>query len=504
MASLTKNRSGWVVLYVDGDGKRRSFYPGKMPKRAAEGIKRHLEQLLAAQKARTAVPDETSSWVAACGQTMRAKLHAHGLIAAPAEAKATKAKAPKTATIGNFTQRYIDNRGDVKESSKVVWRRCRRLLLKFFGDTGFKEFEESEDPWTLLDAERMKEHFGEERIEAFRGRTHLLILAEFSQVELKGFLGEMKALANITVGDTKDFRQWMLREVKGKGRMGVMENTARKMCSVASQIFADSLDRGLVKVNPFDHKDIPTTTKENRTRDFFLSREAAERVLAACPDAERRVIFALSRFGGMRCPSEHLSLRWPDVNWKDGRMLVTSPKTEHHDGKGSREIPLFPELRAALQELYNEAEDKTGYVITRTRTTESNLRTMFLRIIERAGLKPWPKLFHNLRATRETELAAEFPIHVVCKWIGNSIQVASKNYLQVRPEDFSKAAGDAHHFAHQSAAAEGCPEVTADDEQIDPRKKKPREPAIPLVKRDKHDGRYRTRTCDPFRVKEVR
>ncbi len=33
----------------------------------------------------------------------------------------------------------------------------------------------------------------------------------------------------------------------------------------------------------------------------------------------------------------------------------------------------------------------------------------------RAGLKPWAKLFHNLRASRQTELENDFPSHVVCR-----------------------------------------------------------------------------------------
>ncbi|MCP4376076.1 MAG: hypothetical protein GY794_07890, partial [bacterium] len=33
-----------------------------------------------------------------------------------------------------------------------------------------------------------------------------------------------------------------------------------------------------------------------------------------------------------------------------------------------------------------------------------NLRTQAHRIIKRAGLKPWPKVFQNCRSTRETEL----------------------------------------------------------------------------------------------------
>jgi hypothetical protein len=61
------------------------------------------------------------------------------------------------------------------------------------------------------------------------------------------------------------------------------------------------------------------------------------------------------------------------------------------------------------------------------------------RIIKRAGLKPWPKVFQNLRSTRETELQVTHPTHVVCAWIGNSPQVAHKHYLQVTDDDFAKA-----------------------------------------------------------------
>ena len=49
-------------------------------------------------------------------------------------------------------------------------------------------------------------------------------------------------------------------------------------------------------------------------------------------------------------------------------------------------------------------------------------------------------MFHNLRASRETELAAQFPLHVVCAWIGNSALVAQKHYLQVTESDFVRAA----------------------------------------------------------------
>src|SRR5690606_26520082 len=102
--------------------------------------------------------------------------------------------------------------------------------------------------------------------------------------------------------------------------------------------------------------------------DHFIDRTTAAKVLDACPDAQWRLLFALSRFGGLRCPSEHLALTWADINWADGRMRVRSAKTEHHDGKGERWIPLFPELRPYLEAVWDATEPGSRYVITRYRS----------------------------------------------------------------------------------------------------------------------------------------
>ena len=41
----------------------------------------------------------------------------------------------------------------------------------------------------------------------------------------------------------------------------------------------------------------------------------------------------------------------------------------------------------------------------------------------------------------ETELQREFPLHVVCSWLGNSPRIAQQSYLLVTEDDFAKAAG---------------------------------------------------------------
>jgi integrase len=101
----------------------------------------------------------------------------------------------------------------------------------------------------------------------------------------------------------------------------------------------------------------------------------AERLLAACPDGQWRLIVALSRYGGLRCPSETLALTWGDVDWDRGRIRVPSSKTERYKGKAFREIPLFPELRQHLEEAFDAAEPGTVHVITRYRDATGNLRT---------------------------------------------------------------------------------------------------------------------------------
>ena len=157
--------------------------------------------------------------------------------------------------------------------------------------------------------------------------------------------------------------------------------------------------------------------------------EQAEAILDACPDTEWRLLFALARYGGgLRVPSETLGLKWSDIDWANGQFVVSNPKTEHHQGHESREVPLFPKLLPHLREAFEKAEEGAGFCITRYRDQKVNLRTRLQWIIKRAGLKPWPNLWQNLRSTRETELADQFPAHVASAWIGNSVAVAVEHH----------------------------------------------------------------------------
>jgi hypothetical protein len=88
-------------------------------------------------------------------------------------------------------------------------------------------------------------------------------------------------------------------------------------------------------------------------------------------------------------------------------------------------MAILPELRPCLEEEFERAEPGAVHVIIGTRSAQSNWQTTFGKIARRAGLLQWEKPFQNMRASRETELAALFPIHVVTACIGNSIPVAA-------------------------------------------------------------------------------
>jgi integrase len=248
---------------------------------------------------------------------------------------------------------------------------------------------------------------------------------------LERYFGATREMATITKGESISFRAWLEAE-------GLAESYIRAICRKARQFFRSAVDHRAIRENPFtgmkDLIDLPSP----ETRKAFVSQSLAEAVVEACPNDEWRLIFALARYGGLRCPSELATLKWDDIDWKNGRFVVFDTKRKRH--QETREVPLFPELRPFLEVCFKARDKDPIKAIKRVRCTKNNLRTQMTRILRRAGIKRWPKLFQNLRSTRETELVQQgHPVHVVCAWLGNTPKVAKKHYLQVTQQDFERA-----------------------------------------------------------------
>ena len=243
--------------------------------------------------------------------------------------------------------------------------------------------------------------------------------------------------------------------------------------------FAHAKRQGLVDANPFEFvRHRPGDASERRA---YVPAADVLRAIEHAPNGTWKLLIALSRFAGLRVPSEALSLRWQDVDWERQRLTVPSPKTQHLAGRGYRVIPLFPTVRPFLEAAWDEAPDGAEYVIPeeyRRRAqgpagwANANLRTTLEKIIRRAGLEPWPRLWHSMRASCETDLARQFPLAVVAKWLGNTQAVAMRHYVDVTDADFERAVGTGRRRKmRRSKRTQG---VHGGDSQSPSERKKPR------------------------------
>lgn len=230
---------------------------------------------------------------------------------------------------------------------------------------------------------------------------------------------------------------------------GLAGPTVSRRLKNARMLFKHAQRLKLIPSNPFAEVSAPGAATDDR--DHYVSPEDALALIRTANPVWRTII-ALARFGGLRCPSEVLSLRWEEVNFETSRMTVTAPKTEHIPGKAYRVVPLFAILRPYLDEAWELAPTGEEYVVGGKQGAgyraaangpkgwvNCNLRETFLKLIRRAGQTPWPKLFQNLRASCETDLMQHHPIHVVTAWMGNTPRIALTHYLQTLERDFEKA-----------------------------------------------------------------
>lgn len=112
--------------------------------------------------------------------------------------------------------------------------------------------------------------------------------------------------------------------------------------------------------------------------------------------------------------------------------------TEHLENADCRYGLIFPELEPHLRAVYSEPGD-SEYVITRYRDTNRNLRTRLERIIAKDRLRLWSRWFHNLRATRHTELRDRFPTNVAAAWPVNTGAVAMEHWMMATEAHFEAA-----------------------------------------------------------------
>ena len=261
---------------------------------------------------------------------------------------------------------------------------------------------------------------------------YVLSRTDFSESTLKGFgtarkhainqLGDVD-LSAITVADSKQFARDFAACHASSHAKKVIERTW--------QVFGWAVDANILTANPFTGVNVQATT--NKERQFYLTPQATQHVLAGCDHQDIRTVFVLARFCGLRIPHEALALKWDDIDFETRRIRIAkATKT------GSRVVPML----GAVQELetqYN-LSTKTGFVFVRARASAATTwRGWLLDAIKNAGLHGWEKLWVNLRASARTDAGNKFASHTCKEWFGHSTRVAEEHYLMLTSTDWAKA-----------------------------------------------------------------
>ncbi len=244
--------------------------------------------------------------------------------------------------------------------------------------------------------------------------------------------GEGRELRSITEADAREFRTWLAKcgDINGGP---LAQTTVSRRTRRAKQVFKHAVDREWLRKSPFASQ--AGWNEINRDKDFSVTREMTDAILAEISDPAFRAIVCLARFGGLRCPSEVLPLEWTAVNWKTLTLTVKAVKTGV-----IRPVPLFPEIHDVLNPLWEAALEGETLLFPRHQVSLAALTKRLCKACEAASINLWARPWQNMRATRETELFEEYPIQTVADWLGHSPQVALDHYAQVVKEHHARAA----------------------------------------------------------------
>jgi integrase len=306
---------------------------------------------------------------------------------------------------------------------------------------------------------------------------------------LREFFGNDCPLADITPFRAKEFRTWMASTNKRdkKNPKPLSLSTLRRRTGFCKQIFASALEDGIIERNPF-HK-LKASVKSNKKRAHYIPMNDVSKLIAAAPNARWRALIALARVAALRVPSEVVGLKWDHIRFEEKRILVLdSSKTQHHDGYDMRKIPMMPILEKHL--LAWQLECQPGERVFPGIDADTNLRTTFQKIITKAGVKPWPKLWQNLRASGATDYAKRLPAHIAAAICGHTEQIAKEHYWQVREEDLDSLIADEPEAGPEADLKESAAsDVNCGNQHSENTKKKPGNQQIPRST----SGRYWTR-----------
>ena len=124
MATIGNDPNGRKrILFVAGDGRRRTIRLGKMDRKDAERFRLRVEKIIGANISGGIVDDETSHWLAERDDVTYSRMAAVGLV---------KARAKIVHTVAELTEKFFAGM-TAKPATRTFYGHTRRNLEEHFG-----------------------------------------------------------------------------------------------------------------------------------------------------------------------------------------------------------------------------------------------------------------------------------------------------------------------------------------------------------------------------------
>lgn len=243
-----------------------------------------------------------------------------------------------------------------------------------------------------------------------------------------------------------EFLAWR-RAHRIRGGVALTNRTVAKDRAVLSRIFAIAEELEYRDGNPVKRVQAP---KSDGRDPIILDVDQYEQLLAHCGEREllRLYVLVLGE-AGLRCESEALHLRWPDVDLQQGFLWVSSGREGHRtkSGKG-RFVPMTPRLAEAMRAHFARSRfasfdgtrpewifhHATTQRLHRAGDRIRSLRAAFAALVRRATL-PAALRQHDLRHRRVTTWLAEGkPAALVQEAMGHSDIRVTMGYTHLAKE----------------------------------------------------------------------
>lgn len=249
-------------------------------------------------------------------------------------------------------------------------------------------------------------------------------------------------IRNVTLADVLNYRDQRLRRVAASSVQGEIK--------WLRGYFKQAVMRRVIEVNPFVGCTVEAPRKPQQDRRRVVDTEVLSRIENWLHDnqPDYYIYWSVVRWTGCR-KNEALLLEWSHIDFESSTMIMPAPKTARK-GIPERKLPIFPELKPILEFAFaKQDKPNNGFVVrnilnlkdtdrSKVNWSNKNAGPHMERLIIKAGESPWPKLFQNLRVTRENELLRddEYRRDAIHAFIGHTSETFDANYKHLSDDDF--------------------------------------------------------------------